>query len=851
MLLDCWVGTMSVVPTPSMSWRARLNASRGAVGRWLLARPFSSSVTALILLLALTRHLIFGSRAALVWDVATGYEALLEHGHWWSPITAAFFTNSPVALVVALIVVVVLLGMAEQILGTWRTVVAFFVTAIFGPLAGVGLQVLGQTSGEFWSRHVTEFVVLDPTIGITGALMAASGSASVLWRRRIRLVTMLVLLVFLLYSGQPADLYRLLAGIAGVGLGVLLRQRKHVIRWVRSSSHEVQVLSAAVVAITAIGPVIALLSSSRFGPLAPIALLIGNQAPDAGPGQDRCKAFAVTTNCVRDLTLDRIDSPGAILVSILPLVLLLVAAYGLLHGRRFAVWLAVIVNGMLGVLAAFYFGILPLAGVPYVITRPTAASWETSSGLVISALLPLAIAITLIVVRKRFPLLASRASIRRYVITVVATAIGLTVGYVAGGLLVRDTAFTNMVNLTDLLSDAIERFVPVSFLSRETIAFLPSTLVGRVLYYGIGPVLWVVAILAAIKPIRETPAMEQPGALSRARSLLKVGGGDSLAYMASWPGNSYWFDPEDDLAIAYRVVGRVALTLGGPFGSNGPKDAAIDRFARFCDDNDWVPVFYSIDASFEEKFRSMGWHSMVVAEETVLRPASWQTTGKKWQDVRTSMNRAERAGITAMWTHYAALPLGITTQISEISEQWVSEKGLPEMGFTLGGLDELRDPDVALMLAIDPAGQVQAVTSWLPSWRDGETIGWTLDFMRRRPDSINGVMEFLIAETAIRLREAGIEFLSLSGAPLAHISDLSSEASTIERMLDYLGSTLEPVYGFRSLLRFKRKFQPEFHPLLMSYPDQAALPAIGIALTSAYLPTLSLRQITRLVRTTS
>ncbi|MEO8907783.1 MAG: DUF2156 domain-containing protein, partial [Microbacteriaceae bacterium] len=753
-------------------------------------------------------------------------------------------------LVIVLALTVVLLGVAERLIGTGRTAVAFFATAIIVALAGVGLQMLGNTSGEFWARHVTESVALDPTIAIAGTLMAASGSASVLWRRRIRVVTLLVLLVFLLYSGQPADLYRMLAGIAGLLLGLLLRPKKHLIRWVRSSSHEIRVLAAAVVAITAIGPAIALLSSSRFGPLAPVAMLIGNQTPDAGPALLRCRAFAVTTHCLRDLTVERIDSPGAIALSMLPLIFLLLAAYGLLRGRRFAVWIAVIVNGLLGILAAFYFGLLPIFGQPYLIHRPTAASWETAFGLSMSALVPLAIALGLVALRKHFPVRASSRSIRHYILTVVVAAIGLAALYVIGGLLVRDTAFTSSVNLADLLGDVVERFIPVSFLRPETIVFLPSTVVGGLLYYGIGPVFWAVVILAAIRPLRETPAREQPGALTRVRSLLLRGGGDSLAFMATWPGNSYWFDPEEDLAIAYRLVGRVALTLGGPFGSPAPKDAAIDRFARFCDDNDWTPVFYSIEASFEGKFRSMGWHSMVVAEETVIRPSTWQTTGKKWQDVRTSLNRAQRAGITAVWTHYAALSVRTAAQLSEISEQWVADKDLPEMGFTLGGLDELRDPSVGLMLAIDQDGQVQGVTSWLPSWRDGQVVGWTLDFMRRCPGSINGVMEFLIAEAATRMREDGIELLSLSGAPLAHTAKLPEQASTIDRMLAYLSASLEPVYGFRSLLNFKRKFQPEFHPLLMAYPDPAALPAIGMALTRAYLPELSLGQATRLGRAT-
>jgi hypothetical protein len=46
------------------------------------------------------------------------------------------------------------------------------------------------------------------------------------------------------------------------------------------------------------------------------------------------------------------------------------------------------------------------------------------------------------------------------------------------------------------------------------------------------------------------------------------------------------------------------------------------------------------------------------------------------------------------WQHE---PRTITDQIRVVSEEWVADKGLPEMGFTLGGLDELADDDVRLM----------------------------------------------------------------------------------------------------------------------------------------------------------
>jgi lysylphosphatidylglycerol synthetase-like protein (DUF2156 family) len=59
---------------------------------------------------------------------------------------------------------------------------------------------------------------------------------------------------------------------------------------------------------------------------------------------------------------------------------------------------------------------------------------------------------------------------------------------------------------------------------------------------------------------------------------------------------------------------------------------------------------------------------------------------------------------------------------------------------------------------------------------------------------------------------------------------------------------MEPVYGFKSLLNFKAKFQPTYRPLYMSYPDPAALASIATAIGRAYLPHMTSGQAIRLVK---
>ena len=105
---------------------------------------------------------------------------------------------------------------------------------------------------------------------------------------------------------------------------------------------------------------------------------------------------------------------------------------------------------------------------------------------------------------------------------------------------------------------------------------------------------------------------------------------------------------------------------------------------------------------------------MLVAEEAIIDLPDLEFKGKSWQSVRTALNRATKDGITYREGRLAEMPSGLLTQVRAISELWVSDKGLPEMGFTLGGVDEALDPDTRVGLAVDADMTVHGVTSWLP-----------------------------------------------------------------------------------------------------------------------------------------
>ncbi|WIB59285.1 DUF2156 domain-containing protein [Curtobacterium sp. MCLR17_007] len=742
------------------------------------------------------------------------------------------------ALLLTLAGVVVLVGASERLMGSRRTAAAFVVTTVVG--TGLGalsafVDLDGRNAGALLLGRATSF---DPWTAIVGTIATASAFAGPLWRRRIRVNTLAVVAALFLYAGHASDLYAVLAAATGWILGEVLRRTPKRVGWTRSSHREIRVLLGTVVLVSAVGPVIALVSRARVGLLAPIAAVVGTGPVTPVSG---CRADGVAGECLRHLLAYRATDPWTLLLAVPPLLVLVVGGLGLFRGSRFAVWLVVVVDLVTAIAAAVTY-----TAVPGRIERlhGTEDQFIVTLSIVASVLVPLATAVVLVVLRRSFTVLPTR----RRLIGFAAVVLGTAAVLVAVLLVVADASPTRVADPLGIAVAALGPISPTTFWDH-----LPTMGAGLRFSLAIaGPVLWLVVAIAAVRPTGAAPLDLDPDGTradrERARALLKAGGGDTFGWMTTWQGNTYWFADDGRAGIAYRRNGGVAVTLGGPFGYEDARTPALAAFARHCDDNGWTPVFYGVDDAVAVPLRAVGWSTLPVAEDADFDPRPWTTSGKKKQDVRTAVNKAAREGITATWSAWHELPTATTRQIEAISEEWVSERELPEMGFTLGGVDEMRDPDVRTLVAQDAEGTVLAVTSWLPSYREGRVVGWTLDVMRRTNAAPNGVMEFLVASAADRMREDGAEKLSLSAAPLAQAPGAAPSGDGVQSLLDLVGGVLEPVYGFRSLLRFKLKFGPDLHPLVLAYPDAVALPAIGVAVVRAYLPDLSLRQTLALAR---
>jgi lysylphosphatidylglycerol synthetase-like protein (DUF2156 family) len=767
----------------------------------------------------------------------------LAHGYWWTPFSAGLWAPDLLGYLAITVLGLLILAPAEYRMGVTRTFATLLVSQAAGFLLAAGLIKLAGLAHESWLSALAGETAVGALPGILGVGFALSCTLTPLWRGRLRLLLTVALTIGVMYIGHLEQLALACGAVVGLVAAALTHDRTWPTARPRGPQHEARVLVGLLVAVPALGGTLAALVAGAHGPMSLSSLLFATQGTGPRDLAASCPHPALAAAC-RGLYEQQFYARWAgVPLQAGPALLLLLCAYGLRRGRRMAWWLAVVINltvFAVSIWVAHAVGTGPSARV----ARPD--NWARAIVAARQAMvLSVATLIVLLVTYRRFDQTADSRAVRKLTATLV-TALGvslvafLVLGYLLG---VRSS--------TRPQSGGTTQDLPMRFLASMLFSsrFLQAGLFGRLLYVWVFLLFWIVVLGALAAFFLHTGTCRDADAAGRARGIL-TRGGSTLSYMSTWPGNEYWFSKDGRAAIAYRAIAGVAVTVGEPYGDPAALEQAVTEFASFCEHRGLQPCLYSVTERTREVTQQLGWRAVQIAEDTLLPLGQLQFAGKKWQVVRAAQNKAAREGITAEWWSYREMPPELLGQIHEISAKWMADKGLPEMNFMLGGLDELNDPNIRCLVAVGTDRKVHAITSWMPVYDGGHPVGWTIDLMRRNTEcTVRGVMEFLIATAALTFQDEGARFVSLSGAPLAGLDrgDRAEQSFALQRVLDMLANTMESAYGFQSLRQFKDKFQPVYQPLYLTYPDPAALGPIAIAIGRAYLPNLTSRQGLRLL----
>jgi len=824
----------------------------GLRGIWNYFRqlPFTLSVLVLFLAAAAATGSFLDGPPESLLDFASVSVQGLQAGRWWTMFTSLFFATNPLAYLAASLMILGLLGAAERQLGSVRTAVFYFAGQFAAVTIFLLLTQLARYAGDGWLGLMVDAELIGPYAAILAVTLAACGLLPTLWQRRLRTAVVSTALLLVLYVGHAETVVGLAGALVGLMAGWWLQGDKGTLHRHRSTGRETRNLLALTVAIFAVGPILTAAVRTPTGPLALLRDVVLNPLPTLNQLEQNCGG-TVDVNCL-EAGRAGFAGPLGLALAVVPVVLLLICADGMRHGRRLALRIAILVQLGVTALSAVYLALF--ARIPHYPNRPHTAVMGSGFVHVLPLVaVPLALVLLLFAYRRLFRVETTRRARLILAIVVAGTFVVLagsyTAAWFAAGGLDRDGGWLG------LAAELARQYLPLPIPGTYNRVFQNRNAVEAFLFASSGVVFWVVALAGVWLVLLRRHHGTDAGTGDRdvARRLIRQGG-DSLSWMALWEPNKYWFSAGQRGGVAYQQHGNVALTLAGPLGPADNREETAAQFLEYCAEHALIPCFYSCTDELWPMLQTRGYRRLAVAQETRLGLSELTFKGKEWQNVRTALNRAAKTGVKAVWGRYSEFSPSLRAQLSEVSEEWAAQKSVPEMGFTLGGLDELEDDEVLCCLAVDAEGRVHGVTSWLPVYDAGTLVSWTLDFMRRRADAFPGVMEFLIASAVLELRDS-VEVISLSGSPLAKDEtrgdpgDGPKAGEGLAGILDVVGRALEPVYGFRSLATFKSRFKPEYRTLYLYYQDPLQLPAMGRALSRAYLPDLSVRQSARLLRT--
>jgi lysyl-tRNA synthetase class 2 len=399
-----------------------------------------------------------------------------------------------------------------------------------------------------------------------------------------------------------------------------------------------------------------------------------------------------------------------------------------------------------------------------------------------------------------------------------------------------------------------------------------SDRVGDVVGYSLGGLGLLIAcstaylVLRPARPVAELSEDEE----ARLRELLaRHGGRDSLGHFALRRDKSVVFSPSGKAAVCYRVLSGVALASGDPIGDVEAWPGAIDRFMDLARAHAWLPAVVGCSETGGEVWtRQTGLDALELGDEAIVDTAGFTLQGRAMRNVRQMVKRIERSGYVCRVRRVSELTEDEKQRVRLAADAWRGTDSERGFSMALGRFGEDADGDCVVVTAhkecapdapgsITQAhgqadghghgharghgqrhahprpelGDLRAILHFVP-WG---TDGMSLELMRRDRAADPGLNELLIVAALQEASALGIKRVSLNFAMFRSALARGERigAGPVLRGWRGLLVFMSRWFQIESLYKFNAKFQPEWVPRFLVFPNSRDLPRIGFAIMQA------------------
>jgi lysyl-tRNA synthetase class 2 len=328
------------------------------------------------------------------------------------------------------------------------------------------------------------------------------------------------------------------------------------------------------------------------------------------------------------------------------------------------------------------------------------------------------------------------------------------------------------------------------------------------------------------RPLAAPRTLPDPAARALAAQVVRSHGTDSLSFFNLRADKHYFFSHDARAFVGYTIENGVLLLSGDPVGPEEEIEALLERVRGFAEVRGLKLGAVGASERMRERYEQLGLRTLYLGDEAVIDLEQFSLEGRPIRKVRQSVTRLRKAGYSAELHELASVDPATIAQVERVLEQ--GRQGAPERGFSMTMDSISRHADQTLvLLAHDSKGAIRGVLHFVPCYGRAAV---SLSFMRRDPETPNGLTEFLVATAAELLRERGLRELSLNFATFARW--MHSPSRWHERMLGKLAALGNPFFQIESLYRFNAKFFPRWEPRYLVY--EGALGLVRVSLAAAW-----------------
>jgi lysyl-tRNA synthetase class 2 len=323
------------------------------------------------------------------------------------------------------------------------------------------------------------------------------------------------------------------------------------------------------------------------------------------------------------------------------------------------------------------------------------------------------------------------------------------------------------------------------------------------------------------RPIAAPKALPSPATREQAAKLVRAHGSDTLSFFKLRGDKHYFFSHDRRAFVGYRIENGVLLLSADPVGPADAFPALLAELRSFTHDRGLKLGAVGASERMRPLYDEFGLHTIYLGDEAIVDLERFSLQGRPIRKVRQSVTRLSKAGYTAELHELCDLDAHTVAEAEDVLER--GRQGAPERGFSMA-MDSLQGEETLVVLARDEHGSIRGVLHFVPCF--GRPT-MSLSFMRRDPDTPNGLTEFLVARAAELLKERGVHEMSLNFAAFARW--MHSPEKRSERVLGKLVALGNPFFQIESLYRFNAKFFPRWEPRYLVYEGTFGLPRAGIA----------------------